>query len=83
MPQVARYQALSYGCKAEVDWREDLSPYYPPTVNNRGMHDFAASVASRHAKPPATMCESRLRLGGSTSVEATQQEAVHAGDIHF
>jgi len=45
--EVAEHQAISYGCQAKVDWREDLSPYYPPTVNDRATHEFAAGVASR------------------------------------
>ena len=47
-------QARSYGCTAEVDWMEAESPYYPPTVNERGAFDFANDVAVRWAAVPAS-----------------------------
>ena len=45
--QVAEHQAKSYDCAAEVSWREDVHPYYPPTVNDRNTHEFASDVAVR------------------------------------
>jgi IAA-amino acid hydrolase len=38
--------AAAYGCTASVDWREDIQPYYPPTVNDPAAAAFAARVAS-------------------------------------
>ncbi len=45
--QVAKNQAASYGCTATVDWKEDVHPYYPATVNDKGIHEFATNVAAR------------------------------------
>lgn len=44
--ELVRYQAMSYGCTAEVDWMENSHPYYPPVVNNVAVTDFVSDVAA-------------------------------------
>jgi len=45
--ELAAAQAQAYGCTADVDWREEEQPYYPPTVNDAGAYAFAADVYKR------------------------------------
>mmetsp|Transcript_1918 Transcript_1918/g.2843 ORF Transcript_1918/g.2843 Transcript_1918/m.2843 type:complete len:498 (-) Transcript_1918:198-1691(-) len=41
--------ARALGCEAQVDWREDEQPYYPPTVNDPHMARLVAEIASSEA----------------------------------
>ncbi|EIE22283.1 amidohydrolase, partial [Coccomyxa subellipsoidea C-169] len=47
MEEVVKAQAQSHKCSATVDWLEKKEPYYPPTVNDRAMYNFAVDVGKR------------------------------------
>ncbi len=38
--------AAGFGCSAAVDWKLDVHPYYPPTVNDPQTAAFAEGVAA-------------------------------------
>lgn len=40
-------QAQVHGCSGEVDFREEIEPYFPPLINDPDATDFARSVAKR------------------------------------
>lgn len=46
LEEMAPAVASGYGCNATVDWRLDEQPYYPPTVNDERMAEFAMQVRS-------------------------------------
>jgi hypothetical protein len=52
--------AAGFGCNASVDWKLDVHPYYPPTVNDPAAAAFAEGVAARcgprHADDWHTVC---------------------------
>ncbi|KAJ9511326.1 hypothetical protein QJQ45_029740 [Haematococcus lacustris] len=39
--------AQGYGCSAEVDWRQDQQPYYPPTVNDAAVERVTQQMAAK------------------------------------
>ncbi len=45
---MVKAQAQSHKCSATVDWLEKEEPYYPPTVNDRAMYNFAVDVGKRY-----------------------------------
>lgn len=48
--EVAAGTAAAYGCMAEVDWLEQIMPYYPPTENDPAATSFVKDVATRWAE---------------------------------
>lgn len=44
--EVVAAVAAAHGCVAELDWAEDATPYYPPTINDPALHAFADGVAT-------------------------------------
>lgn len=67
--ELAAAQAQAFGCTADVDWREEEQPYYPPTVNDAGAYAFAADVYKRRV--PANL----------VAVTTATQSVVHLLDF--
>ena len=49
--QVVQRTTEALGCSAEVNFFEDVHPYYPPTVNNPEAYAFAMDVGEQYAPP--------------------------------
>ena len=45
--EVVTHQAAVFGCNATVDFRDDIMPAYPPTVNDVGSYEFAKLTVAR------------------------------------
>ena len=47
--QVVQRTTEALGCSAEVNFFEDVHPYYPPTVNSPEAYAFAMDVGEKYA----------------------------------
>ncbi len=43
--ELSQAVASGFGCNATVNWRLDVQPMYPPTVNDKATVDFTNKVA--------------------------------------
>lgn len=65
----SRLEALSsrvaegYGCSVEVNWREDIQPYYPPTINDVSATSLAQEVLSTMWGPERVQVTEPLMAG--------------------
>ncbi|KAK9829138.1 hypothetical protein WJX72_004097 [[Myrmecia] bisecta] len=62
--EVIRAQAASFGCTADISWREEDQPYYPPTVNDKGAFEFAKDVGIRLLGDPSKFEEVLPTMAG-------------------
>ncbi|GFR48947.1 hypothetical protein Agub_g10961, partial [Astrephomene gubernaculifera] len=63
LEEMAPAVASGYGCNATVDWRLDEQPYYPPTVNDERMANFAMQTAASLLGPAQVQLAEPLMTG--------------------
>lgn len=56
--------AAAHGCTAEVDWMQEVLPYYPPVVNDPEAYQFAMDVAARLVPDPSSVALAEASMAG-------------------
>lgn len=63
--EMAASVAAGFGCTTDVNWRLDIQPYYPATVNDPAQAAFVKTVARSMLQDDSKVLEAEAIMGGA------------------